>query len=167
MRFRNTIAALMGLVLISMAMLASGAPRALAQEGTPQGPPDSFEIAPGVTVDSFVFAEGQEAPSNYRLHFAAGVTYEIAPSDALELAYVETGTLSLVLDRDLLLGDVGASGELIAAGTTVTVTTGQYFVLQPGMGGEVRNEGSETASVSVAGVIPAMAGATPDASPAP
>jgi hypothetical protein len=167
MHMRSTILALAGLVLISMAMVAAGVPRAVAQDATPQGPADSFEIAPGVTADSFLFAEGQEAPTNYRLHFAPGVTYEIAPSEALELAYVESGTLALVLEHDLLLGEVGASGQLIAAGTTVTVAAGQYFVLQPGVTGEVRNEGTEPATVSVAGIMPGMSSATPEASPAP
>jgi hypothetical protein len=42
---------------------------ALARGPTP-GPPDSFEIAPGVTADNAVFVEGEPTPSLYHLRDA-------------------------------------------------------------------------------------------------
>ncbi len=49
-----------GIVVIGILMMGDGA--AVAQESTP-GPPDSFELAPGVIADNMVFVEGQENPS--------------------------------------------------------------------------------------------------------
>jgi len=54
------------IALVIAALLGVFALPALAQDATP-GPPDSFELAPGVTADSAVFVEGQESPSLYRL----------------------------------------------------------------------------------------------------
>ena len=144
---------------------------ALAQDSTPapeSGPPESFELAPGVIADSVVLVEGSEDPVKYRLHFEPGVTYSIEPGVNLELAYVETGSLTFTLDAPIVVGQMGnvdSAGETISAGTEVTLSAGQYFVLQPGVAGELRNDGSETATVSIAGVE--VAGmATPAATPA-
>lgn len=132
---------------------------ASAQEASPPPgePPDSFELAPGVTADDVVFTEGQESPSLYRLHFDPGVSYEVAASPNLEIAYVVEGSLIVRLDGPVIVGAVGAEGtpgEAVSANEEVTVTAGQYIVLQPGVSGEVRNEGEETAVVAVAGVTP-------------
>jgi quercetin dioxygenase-like cupin family protein len=150
------------LLLTSMVAAALLGPGAAGQEATPgagqQGPPEQFEIAPGVTVDNMVFAEGQEAPPIYRLTFAPGVEYQVQPSMALELAYVEGGTLVLELDAPISVGQLpsaDAAGNTLVAGMPVSVTAGQYFVIPPGAGGVVRNEGDEPAVVSVAGIVPA------------
>lgn len=168
---------LMGLWLVvvllaSVLVGAHGVVAANAQEATPpageMGPPESFELAPGVTADSMVFVEGQENPSLYRLHFDAGVTYSIAPSTSLELAYVEAGSLTVTLDGATTVGRVGqpeADGEAMAPNTEFVLETGQFIVLQPGVSGEVRNDGDETAIVSVAGLTPSGA-QMPEATPA-
>jgi quercetin dioxygenase-like cupin family protein len=52
------------------------------------------------------------------------------------------------------LTDARTVGEGIEANLETTLTAGQYFVLPPGVGGEVRNDGEETAIVSVAGILP-------------
>jgi len=143
-----------------------------AQEASPpsepMGPPESFELAPGVVADSMVFVEGQENPSLYRLHFDAGVVYDVAPSTSLELVYMKTGSLTATLDGAVTVGRVGetqAQGEAIDANTEFTLETGQFFVLQPGVSGEVRNDGEQTATVSVAGLTPDGA-MVPEATPA-
>lgn len=149
--------------LIVAALLGVFALPALAQDATP-GPPDSFEIAPGVTADSAVFVEGEQNPSLYRLHFQPGVTYAVHPGPNLEIAYMEAGSLIVRLNGPAIVGEVGATdngGEAIPAETEVTVSAGQYLVLQPGVTGDVRNDGQETATVSVAGIAPGGA-ATPE-----
>lgn len=132
------------------------APLAVAQESTP-GPSDSFEIAPGVTADNVVFVDGQENPSLYHLHFAPGVSYPVQASPSLELVLMESGTLTVRLDAPVTISQLNAmdgSGEAVAAGAEFTLGAGQYFVLAPGVSGEVRNDGEETATVSIAGMIP-------------
>jgi hypothetical protein len=143
-----------------------------AQDSTPppepMGPPESIELAPGVTADSMVFVEGQEAPSLYRLHFDPGVIYDVAPGTSLELAYVESGNLTATLDVAITLGRVGETateGEAIDANTGFTLEAGQYFVLQPGGAGEMRNSGEQIATISIAGLTPGGV-SQPQATPA-
>jgi quercetin dioxygenase-like cupin family protein len=124
-----------------------------AQEATP---PDSFELQPGVVADNMIFREGQEAPVQYDLHFEAGVVYAIEPSPSLELGYMVEGSLSFTLDADVIVGTSGAldsAGETVPAGTEFTLSPGDYVVLRPGVTGELRNEGTDTATLSVAGIV--------------
>lgn len=128
----------------------------LAQESTP-GPPDSFELAPGVVADNMVFVDGQENPSLYHLHFAPGVSYPVQASPSLELVHMESGTMTVRLSAPVTVSQLNAmdgSGEAVAAGTEFTLGAGQYFVLAPGVSGEVRNDSDETATISIAGMIP-------------
>ena len=162
------IVALLSVVALLMVSMVMGIS---AQDATPPGEgmamPDSFELAPGVVADNFLFAEGAMEPSSYRLTFDAGVTYAVAPSPNLEVAYQESGSLVMTLDAAVTvteLGDVASGGTVVPAGTGFTLETGHFVVLQPGVSGEVRNEGSEPGIVSVAGLTPAGGGA-PVASP--
>jgi hypothetical protein len=132
-----------------------------AQDATPpsgeMGMPESFEIAPGVVVDNMVFAPGAMEPSSYRLHFEPGVVYQVEPGGALELVYIESGELAMTLDGVVTVGELGDSrtvGDAIEANLEVVVSASQYFVLQPGVSGEIRNDGEEVAIVSVAGILP-------------
>jgi quercetin dioxygenase-like cupin family protein len=155
-----------GLIVICL-FLMLGIP-VVAQDATPAAPPESFEIAPGVTAGSVVFVDEQENPSLYRLSFEPGVSYPVEPGPNLELVFMEAGSLTMQLDAPVTLGQLGdtsSAGESIAADTDFTLTAGQYFVLQPGVSGEVRNDGQETATVSIAGIgVQGMA--TPAATPA-
>jgi hypothetical protein len=165
-----------GLVSIVFVLALSMVTGISAQDATPpsepMGPPESFEIAPGVVADSMIFTEGQDSPTIYRLHFDAGVTYEVAPSGNLELVYMESGSLMMTLDASVTVGTVGdveTGGILAPANTEFTLGTGQFVVMQPGVSGEVRNEGMDTATVSVAGLTPEGVGvpsASPEATPA-
>lgn len=154
------------LVAISMALNLS------AQEASPpapMGPPDSFEIAPGVVADNMVFAEGMDAPVSYRLTFQDGVVYEIGATPSLEIGYMESGSLVMTVDAPVTVKHVDDSqgeGETYSAGTEFTINAGEFMVLQPGVGGEIRNESGEPAMLSVAGLTPAGGSiATPAASP--
>ena len=170
---RRTLGVMCVVAVMVFGMIAGGSflSGAGAQEATPPagGPPSGgFEIAPGVMAEALAFVEGREDPSVYRLTFDAGVTYMIQQSPALEVAYVESGALSLTLDVPVTVGQVGASdmgGEAVSAGTEFIIEAGNYLVLPPGTAGEVRNDGEEPASVSVANIVPAPT-ASPEATPA-
>ncbi len=139
---------LMSLVFVAVPRLSAG-----AQEATPAS--GGFEIAPGVTAELLPVPD--DPPALYRLHFAAGVVYAFSAAPSLDVVYVEAGTLTLQLDVPVTvarLGETGAAGESIIADTEFTVTAGDYFVLPPFATGEVRNTGDETATVSVAGLMP-------------
>lgn len=148
-------------------MSGAGAQDASPPAGGP--PPGGFEIAPGVTADAAVFIEGRQDPSLYRLAFAPGVTYPVHEAPTLELVYAEAGALTMTLSVPVTVGQLGApeaAGENIAANTEFTFEAGEYFVLPPSTTGEVRNEGEESAVVSVANIL-AEGGGTPAATPAP
>lgn len=162
MRRVISLVSILVVLMVSMAMGIS------AQDATPpgeaMGPPESFEIAPGVVADNMVFAEGEEAPVRYRLSFESGVVYPVEPSANLELIYAESGSLVMTFDTAVAVGRIGdvVGGEVVPAGTEFTLEAGQFLVLQPGVSGEVRNDGTETAAVVVAGLNPAGAGAPED-----
>ncbi len=124
----------LGMVMIGVLMMGGGA--VVAQESTPgSGPPDSFELAPGVIASNMTFVEGQENPSLYRLSFEPGVSYPVQESPSLELVYMESGTLTVRLNATVTVASLNAtdgSGESVVAGTGFTLSTGQYFVLAPG-----------------------------------
>ncbi len=147
--------------LLGLLAAARLGPVSVAQEGTP--PPGGFEIAPGVTAEALAFAAGQEEPSLYRLTFAPGVTYLVAPSPAINLVYGEAGALIFTLDAPVTVTRAGATdmpGEAVAADTAFTLAAGDYAVLPPLVSGEVRNEGQEPASAVAAAIVPSGA-ATP------
>lgn len=143
-------------VLIGLAGIGSAA---MAQDGTPSA--GGFEIAPGVTAEALAFAAGQENPALYRLTFAPGVSYRVEPAPDFSLVYQESGVLTAILDAPVTIvraGSAGATGEVIAAGTEYTLAAGDYAVLPPLIGGEVRNDGQEAASVQVATIVPSVEG---------
>lgn len=164
---------LASLLSVVMLMVVSMATSLSAQEsGTPEapmGPPDSFEIAPGVVADRIVFAEGMEEPVSYHLTFQDGVVYEIGATPSLEIGYMESGSLVMVVDAPVTVkhvDDTEGAGETHSAGTEFTISAGEFMVLQPGVGGEIRNESGAPAILSVAGLTPAGGSiATPEASP--
>jgi quercetin dioxygenase-like cupin family protein len=140
-------------VVIVIGLFVVLATQVAAQEATP---PDSFELQPGVVADNMVFREGQDAPVQYDLHFEPGVVYAIEPSPSLELGYLVEGSLIFTLDADVVVGVAGtpdSAGETVPAGTEFTLSPGDYVVLRPGVTGEVRNEGTDTATLSVAGIV--------------
>ncbi len=154
---------LMACIALLGAFLVGGGVVATAQDS----PPDSFELAPGVTAEDLVFVEGQENPSLYRVHFDPGVSYPVQESPSLELVYMESGSMILLFNAPVTTFQLGAeSGETVAADTEFTLTEGQYFILAPGVSGEVRNDTEETATVSIAGMIPGGTATPAAATPA-
>ncbi len=169
MRARRAVLAIVAAVLLALGGLAwagGGSSGTVAQEGSP--PAGGFEIAPGVTAEALAFVEGQETPALYRLTFAPGVSYTIAPAPELSLVYGEAGALAFTLDAPVTITRAGAAaspGEAVAAGTEFTLGAGDYTVFPLLVGGEARNDGQEPASFVVASIIPPAA-ATPAATPA-
>lgn len=152
MRHGRWVVSMVAVVLLVLVSVAGLAFNAGAQDATP---PAGFEIAPGVMAE--VLPTSQDPPSLYRLHFAPGVTYEIMEDPSIGVSFVNTGTLTLRVDVPVTVaqsGATGAAGESFAAGTEFTVTAGDYFVLPPSATGQVRNDGDETVTVSVAGLVP-------------
>lgn len=155
MRRLSVLSTVVALLMVSIVMGIS------AQDATPPSGememPQSFEIAPGVVVDNMVFAPGAMEPGSYRLHFEPGVVYQVQSSGALELVYIESGELVMTLDGVVTIGELADNrtvGDAIEANLETVISAGQYFVLQPGVGGEIRNDGEEVAIVSVAGILP-------------
>ena len=168
MRRLPVLLSVVAVVLLGLVAAGWVGPVTVAQQGTP--PPGGFEIAPGVTAEALAFAAGQEAPSLYRLTFVPGVTYAVAPAPELSLVYGEAGALTITLDLPITITRAGATdapGEAVAAGTEFTLAAGDYAVFPPLVGGEVRNEGREAASVLVAAIVPPGVATPTAATPAP
>jgi hypothetical protein len=129
--------------------------------------PAGSRLPPGVAEEPLAFAFGQEAPALYRLTFAPGVIYAVAPAPEISLVYAEGGALTVPLDAPVKIHRAGATaapGQAITAWTELTLTAGHYAVSPPLVRGEVRNEGTEAAAVDVATIVPsgmAPAVATP------
>lgn len=153
MRRGRGFVSMFAVVLLGLVSAVGLAFSAGAQDATP--PAGGFEIAPGVMAE--ILPTSQDPPLLYRLHFAPGVTYEMMEDPSIGVVYINAGTLVLRVDVPVTVaqsGATGTAGETFTAGTEFTVTAGDYFVLPPSATGEVRNDGDETATVSVAGLVP-------------
>ena len=150
---------LLSVVLLIIAGSIAVRPGA-AQEGSP---PAGFEIAPGVTATDAVFAEGAADPTAYTLVFAPGTVYEVAPTPTLDLVYVDEGAATLTLDAPVTIHRSGGPEE-VAANTEFAAAAGDYFVMTPLTGGQVRNEADAPVTFSIASIrMSAEAAATPSA----
>ncbi len=168
MRRTRALLPVAAVVLLFLVAAARVGPLAAAKEGTP--PPDGFEIAPGVTAEALAFGPGREVPSLYRLTFAPGVVYRVEPAPAISLVYGEAGALTATLDAPITIVRAGATatpGEAVAAGTEFTLAAGDYAVFPPLVGGEVRNDGREAATVTVADIVPEGVATPTAATPTP
>ena len=152
MRHRFSVPMLIVLVVFSVLTVAATS-RTSAQESTPSAPASQIELAPGVVVTDVVFAAGQEAPVYYHMHVAPDVVYPFEPSPSISLVYVDQGRLTLQLDQPITVNRAGlgaATGETIEPNTEFTLSAGDYLVLTPNTGGELRNAGPETVTLIVA-----------------
>jgi len=85
----------------------------------------------------------------------------------LSLVYVESGTVVIartvanVVTRGAAMATPGAHAqEQVPANTEVTLGAGDFYVAPPVSGGALRNDGTEEATILIAGIAQAMA-ATP------
>ena len=168
MRRTRVLLPVSAVVLLFLVAAARVGPVAGAQEATP--PAGGFEIAPGVTAEALAFAPGQEVPSLYRLTFAPGVTYRVEPAPSISLVYGDAGELTATLDAPITIiraGATDAPGESVAAGTEFTLAAGDYALFPPLIGGEVRNDSREAATVTVADIVPEGMATPTAATPTP
>jgi quercetin dioxygenase-like cupin family protein len=177
----SVLGSLIVVVLLSILALPAQ-PVILAQEATP----GAEEFAPeGVTFEPLALATGLALPSTGELFLARfglepGAALPLEPGDpAYALAAVESGALTIRVDGPLtvtraeeMAGVMAEEGvpatETIAAGQEVTLSAGDSALFPPNAGGEIRNDGQEPVSGTVALVGPPVAEGTPVAgTPAP
>ena len=126
-----------------------------AQEGTPTAGATGVEIAPGVTFE--LLPSSEDPPTLYRLRLAPGVSLPFVDDPAISLVYVESGALSLQLNA--AVSDTrpdATSQDEEKAGQTAELSQGDYFVLPPLVGGELRNKGQEPVSIVIAAITPGL-----------
>ena len=137
-----------------------------AQEATPRAETTGVEVAPGVTFDLVPVSE--DPPYLYRLRFAPGATLSFADDPAISLVYVESGSLSLQLDAAVSDARTDPEAEEEEdAGTAVTLSEGDYFVLPPLVAGEIRSDGQQPMSIVIAAITPGLIPGTAIGTPAP
>lgn len=165
------------LAVIALAGILLGAPvtpAAVAQNATPAveetGPP------PGLSEEVLAFGMTNTMPAVpamvivARVTIAPGADITAAPNDpAMSIFYVESGSLTIVADAPLSVGRGAALAEAlatpdtmpsmddIAAGAEFSLASGDSLVAPPGIGGSLRNDGTEPVVVLVTNIIPAEA----------
>jgi len=156
---------------------------AIAQEATPAV--EGF-MPEGITFEPVAFATGLALPAPgdvavSRIGFDPGTGFPIDEEDSTyALAVVESGALTIRLDRPLMVTRAGAlatamaeeaaggapANEEIAAGQEATLQAGDTALFPPDVGGEIGNDGQDRAVVLVVFVGPPE-DMTGEATPAP
>jgi hypothetical protein len=131
-----------------------GPDAARAQQGTPTAGATGEEISPGVTFE--LLPSSEDPPTLYRLRLAPGVTLPFVDDPSISLVYVESGALSLQLDAAVSDARPDGTSEDEEADTALQLSQGDYFVLPPLVGGEIRNEGQEPVSIVIAAITPGL-----------
>ena len=161
---------LMLMSLVLMGTLALQSQRVTtAQEATPVP-------GEGVTFEALAAAPGISLPATgdlsiARISFAPGPVFPMYAGDLTHgLAVIESGELTIRQGRSLVITRAGAPGttvgEEIAAGQEVTVRAGDTVLFPPHVGGELRNDGQETA-VALATFVGEAVSGTPVAETPP
>lgn len=125
-----------------------------AQEATPLPLPQFIGLPKGITASEV--GPFSQIPSTYRLQFAPAATLPGYDDPTLSLVYVESGVLTVTSEATLAISHIGTdeSPQIVDAGTEVTVEKGDYFVLAPHAPTEIRNQGTEPASLQYAMMDP-------------
>ena len=161
---KNVWMALSLVVIMVLSVVTPGRGNEVAaQDGTPGAGDEAmsegvgFEILSTGSVDAF-----PELPADlqlYRVTFAPGVSVEASPDPAVTLIYVETGAISMLVEGDVTVvrtpGPEGPEAvETFAAGEEFTLeATDSVLIPLTALGGEVRNEGSDEASLLFVNLI--------------
>lgn len=146
-----------------VAGLITGPVGALSQDATPAGDDEAmpegitFEILSTGAVEAF-----PELPADlqlYRIGVAPGAAITLSPDPAVSLAYVEAGEITMVVDGEVT---VVRSPSEEGPEAVETFGPGEPFTLEPtdsvvipltALGGELRNEGTEEASLLVVNLL--------------
>ena len=143
------------LVLLGLGPLAL--PSA-AQDATP--PARTLEIAPGVTAEEVPAEPG--SPPLFRIHLDPGAAVAFDDTDpSLSLVYVEDGTVTFTIAAPVSVTRAGAedqAAEPIVAAVEFTAGPGDYFIAPANTAAELRNDGTDPATILVASMIPRGAG---------
>ena len=165
--------------LVGLAVGAGLPAGAIAQEGTP--PPDEeFELPEGVSFDALGYGAAAALPAApadlalFRFGFEPGAGFPLDAEASLALVYVEAGVLTFAMEGTITVLRAAGAGtpfpmqtETFAAGEAFALAAGDSAVFPAGVGGEVRNEGDERATILVADVSPTEEEAGTDAAGTP
>ena len=157
---------LFALVVVLLLLAVAGPGGAIAQEGTPP-PEEGFELPAGVSFDALGYgavAALPAAPADlalFRFGFEPGAGFPLEAEASLALVYVEAGVLTFAMEGPITVLRAAGAGtpfpmqtEAFAAGEAFELAAGDSAVFPAGVGGEVRNEGDERATILVADVSP-------------
>ena len=150
-------------VLLGVFVMLGSAPWVAAQDDTPlvedEGMPE------GVTYEILSIGSTDELPAVpadlqlYRVGLAPGASLEVSPDPAISIAYVETGAITMSVEGEVtVIRSPGPEGpeavETFAAGEEFTLeATDSVTIPLRALGGALRNDGSEPASLLVVNVI--------------
>jgi quercetin dioxygenase-like cupin family protein len=151
-------------VLVALLTLGPIARPAAAQDATL--PADGMQVAPGVTVEEVPSKPGN--PPVYRIHLDPGASVAFDNTDpSISLVFVEQGTVAFTIAAPVSVTRAGAvdqPAEPVVAAVEFTSGPGDYFIAPANTAAQLRNPGSEPATVLVASILPSTTGSgTPSA----
>jgi hypothetical protein len=164
----RSVVSLVAVVVLGLAVGLGVYPGVVAQEATPvitQG-----EMGEGITYEQIDFGTVNVLPpapatiNFYRVRLDPGVSVPIGAEDpGLGPQLVESGTLTVRnFTEDIVVHRAGGGEETVTAGAEATLETGDRFVWEPYVGGEVANDGDEPVVLLTVNIYPVDA-ATPEA----
>ena len=181
-RFAVLLSVIPIVLLAIMAMSAQ--PHAIAQEATPTAEEEFFPE--GISFEMLGYGATETLPATpaeiamFRFVFEPGAAFPLGPNDpSMTISYVESGTLTFLVNESpvTILRAAGMGTpfpeemEDVEAGVEFTLAVGDSVIVTPNVTGEVRNDGSEPATVLVTLIAPLMGGmdgeADQAATPAP
>jgi hypothetical protein len=155
---RTLVLARSVVLLLVLLALGSLARPSAAQDATP--PAQTMEIAPGVTAEEVPTELGN--PPVFRIHLDPGAAAAFDDTDpSLSLVYVEEGTVTFTIAAPVSVTRGGAedqSAEPILAAVEFTAGPGDYFIAPANTAAELRNDGTDPATILVASIVPRGAG---------
>lgn len=162
-RVTGIVALIIALGLGFLVQGLTGPSIAAQDEATPAS--DAVELGDGVFAEAIAVSGDQ--PVIYRLTLEPGASFDGDEADqSISLAYVETGELTVTVGAPVAVTRQGSeeAPEVFEADKEFTVSTGDYFSVPPLTEATVTNNGSETAMLLVAALLPPTAAeASPEA----
>ena len=173
MRRMPVLSSVVAVVLLAVVSL-SAQPHAFAQEATPAA---EDEMMPeGLSFEALGYGTSESlpaAPAEFALIRIGLEPGAVLPLDAEDptvgLVYVESGAVTFNVSAAMTVLHAAGEGtpfptetEEMAASADFTVAAGDSFVFPANVGGELRNDGAEPASILVVNLSPPMMGETMD-----
>jgi quercetin dioxygenase-like cupin family protein len=166
---RRFVAPFIAVALVLGGLMAATGIRTTAQEATP-ATEDGGMMMEGIGFEGLGFGVATtlpEAPAElqlFRIFLEPGATLPFDPADpSTGMGYIEAGTVTINVSEPITVLRAAGAGtpfpeetEEIAADTEFTLNVGDSAVIPAGVEGQMRNDGSEQASILVANVAPPM-----------